>query len=295
MLKSLFARKQTVVKKQMDGYLYYCEFIRRLAPASIKSYRKDIAKFVIDSETKDLRRVTIDHLNTWQGLMAEEGKSGKTINNYRDAVVGCLKYLEKSGDKVNLNFALVERALEEQREAVHFTEDEVTQIKAACEGLRELLMISLLFDSGIRISELRALKIEHISGNKIQVVQGKGRKDRVTFMRDTTKGLLEQWLNVTGTRALYVFPSPVKSNVALSDQQIRGSINAPIRRAGFGKGSAHSLRHSMITSMINNEADIFTVQTLVGHSDPKVTRRYFHTNAEQLARKYARFAPGVVS
>lgn len=284
-----FERKNTPANKQVEEYLYHCEFVRRLAIRTVKCYRKDLSRFMAETEIKDFQKLTNNQIDMWQANLAIEGKAGKTINNYRDAIVGCLKYLGKHGYNVKIDFDLIVRVEEEQREAVYFTPEEMKKIKETCAGIRELILISLLFDSGMRISELVSLQVENIEGMKIKIIQGKGRKDRVTFMCKPTRGLLDQWLTRNDIAQGYIFPSPAKYGEPLSHQQIRGSINAAIRRAGFRSGSAHSMRHSMITAGIENGADIFTVQTLVGHSDPKTTRRYYHITAKRLGEKHAQF------
>lgn len=284
----LSTKKPTAIK-QADEYLYHCEFVKRRAATTIKTYRKDLSNFIRRVQLKDFQRLTNQQITAWQAELVAEGKTGKTVNNNRDSLVGCLKYLGKHGYKIRIDFDLVDRADEDHREALYFTTSEIGTIKGACVGLRELLLVSLLYDSGMRISEVVSLCVESISGLQIKVVQGKGRKDRWVFIRQPTRDLLDQWLAKNDITSGYVFPSSVKFDDPLSHQQIRGSINAAIRRAGFKKGSAHTMRHSFATDFINSGADIFTVQTILGHSDPKVTRRYFHTNAEQLGEKYAKF------
>jgi site-specific recombinase XerD len=282
-----FTKGSTAAEKQVEEYLHYCEFIKRFAPHSIRTYRKTLSRFIGESGTKDFRKLSNKDLDKWHIKLAQEGKAAKTINNYKDGVISCLKYLDKHGKKVKIVFDLIERAEEGHKEAQYFKRDEIKAIKDACKGLRELLLISLLYDSGIRIGELRRLRVEDVSGLTVKIIQGKGRKDRTTFILQATRTTLDRWLNLNEIETGYLFPSPAKFEEPLSEQQIRESVNAPIRRAGFEKGSAHTMRHSFVTNLIDADVDVFTAQTLAGHSDPKTTRHYFHTNIQKLGEKYS--------
>lgn len=254
----------------------------------MKTKRNALRLFITVSGTTDFTELTNHQIDLWHGRLIKEGKAGKTVNNYKDHLVSCLKYLDRHGYRLKINFDLLERAEEDHHEAAYFTRKNILAIKACCQGPRELLLISLLFDSALRISELRSLKLENLDGVKIRVLSGKGRRDRVTFMTPATRALLDQWLALVGSGG-YLFPSPRKYGEALSEVQIRESVNRPIRAAGFVVGSAHTLRHSSVTDLIESGADLFTVQTLVGHTDPKTTRRYYHQTNNQLEEKYARF------
>ncbi len=287
---NLFEKRKTPVVGQIGDYLHYCEFVKRLTEQSLRTKRIIITRFVRDTDITDFQKLTNAKLNDWHSQLVKEGKVGKTVNNYQETIVTCLKYLGRHGYKLKFDFDMVERAHEEQRESTWFTPAQIEMIKAACIGPKELLVISFLFDSLLRISELRMLRVEDISGATVKVIQGKGRKDRTTFIGEDTEKLLRRWLTLNDISTGYIFPSPDRFGQPLTVTAIRAAITPPIRRAGFDKGSAHSLRHSKATDIRNKGGDIVFVQSVLGHSDIKTTRRYVHVTEEQLRQEYHQFA-----
>lgn len=282
--------KPTSAQKQTEEYLHYAAHIKRLTSESIRTKRIILARFLLQTQCADYRKLTNSQLNEWMASLAKAGKAGKTINNEKQTVVTLVKYLSKQGYSVKLNFENVEHAKEEYRESVYFTPEQVDEIKAMCASPRERLAISLLFDSALRISELRNLRMEDIDGTDIKVIQGKGRKDRQSFITQETRELLDKWVILTGITYGYVFPSPDKYGDPLSLCQIRAAVTPPIRRAGIEKGSAHSLRHSKATAVRNKGGDMVFIQELLGHADINTTRRYVHTTVEQQRQSYEQFA-----
>jgi integrase/recombinase XerC len=291
---NLLSRKATPTEKQLADYLEYCEFNKKMTPTTMCTKRKAIDRFLsVNPSLQDFTKLTNDQFDRWRAQLAKEGKAGKTINNYADHILGLLRHLQdRRKCQLKINLSLVERAEEDDSDVAYFTRDDMQRIQSACRGLRELLLIDLIYVSGLRISETTKLRLENVSDLTI-CIRGKGRKLRTTFITPDIRAILDRWLMLNGITEGYIFPSPTKFDKPLSVQQIRETINAPIRRAGFEKGSAHAIRHAFVTKLINSGADIFTVQTLVGHDDPKTTRGYFHKNREQLGKQYAKFMTSV--
>lgn len=287
MMGKLLSHKQ-IIKQQFDDYMRYAEFNRRFTPYTIRSKRQIIQKFLNEhAKLYDFRQLTNEQLDEWTAGMVEGGKTGKTVNNYADQVIACLRYLQnKKGQKIKLRLEAVERCEEDPPLTTHFTTDQVELIKRKCQGLRELLLISLIFESGLRISEVKNMKFSNIKGLEIIIV-GKKRKERSVFIKTATKALLDRWCLLVGVEDGYAFPSPMKFDAPLSVLQIRASINAPIRRAGL-EGSAHAIRRGTITALLDNGMRLQDVSKIAGHSDPQTTINcYYRVSNKELGRRYA--------
>lgn len=286
-MKRLF-KKAPPLKVQIAEYLEWCEFIKRMTRSTMVTKRKALDRFMaVNPALKDLTKLTNQEFDVWRASLAKEGKAGKTINSYADHVIGALKFLsERKRMPIAINLKMIERAEEETKDALYFTAEEIDQIKAECQGLRQQIFISLIWDSGLRISEVQHLMVENLRGCNITVKQGKGRKDRPTFMRQETRDMLDEWLKRNDITEGYVFPSPRRFKKPLDVCQIRESINLPIRRAGL-QGSAHTIRHGFVTRLIDGGAPLETTQTLLGHEDPRTTLHYYHRSVSKLAKHYA--------
>jgi len=157
------------------------------------------------------------------------------------------------------------------------------------------LLIMLVYSSGLRVSEVVALKREHIDFTRkvIFVNQGKGRKDRYTMLSEKAAKYLNEYYTVFKIDK-WIFPGQftvrgqltVRGQQAASKQQntshlsIRSAqsiFEKAIRRAGINKKtSIHGLRHTFATHLLENGTDIRYIQSLLGHSSLRTTERYIH-------------------
>ena len=143
-------------------------------------------------------------------------------------------------------------------------------------GLRNKAMITLMLNTGLRVSEVTDLKTNSIDLNKrsLKVVNGKGGKDRNLIIPDKTAELLKQWTKKrTEGTGHYLFNT--KEGKQLSREYIFMMIKRYTTRAGIDKNIyPHSLRHTFATSFYKQTKDIETLRKLLGHSDISTTQIY---------------------
>lgn len=141
------------------------------------------------------------------------------------------------------------------------------------------LLIKTLFITGIRVSEISNLKLEDLflSENKIKVVQGKGRKDRMVLINDELK---KELITHLGNRKRgYVFESTHSKN--FSQRRIEQIVQDAGKEANINKKvTPHVLRHSMATYLLNKGLRLDQVQLLLGHTNPRTTEIYAKTSLE---------------
>jgi integrase/recombinase XerD len=159
------------------------------------------------------------------------------------------------------------------------SQQEVAQLFAAPLSLKEYCVIGLLYGSGLRISEVAALRIQDIDSlaKRIKVVQGKGAKDRFTLLSGNLLDKLRQYYVATNRPKEYLFTSP-QTGRAFHPRSMQLVVSTAMHKAGFTpKGyTAHTLRHSFATHMLDNGSNIHVIKTLLGHSQLSTTMVYLH-------------------
>jgi len=159
------------------------------------------------------------------------------------------------------------------------TENQIEQLFNAPLNLQERCVLGLLYGCGMRISEVCNLRISDIdSANKrIKVDQGKGGKDRFTLLPPTLLEHLRQYFVAAGRPKEYLFTSP-QTKRALHVRSMQVIVNRAMEKAGFesGRFTAHTLRHSFATHMLNQGNNIHVIKTLLGHSKLETTMVYLH-------------------
>lgn len=159
------------------------------------------------------------------------------------------------------------------------TETQVLQLFAADLSLQERCVVGLLYGCGLRISEVCTLRIQDIdsSNQRIKVVQGKGGKDRFTLLPPTLLEQLRAYYVAAGSPKEYLFTSK-QTQRALHVRSMQLVVNKAMEKAGFtaGKFTAHTLRHSFATHLLNQGNNIHVIKTLLGHSKLETTMIYLH-------------------
>ncbi|MFZ4771600.1 MAG: tyrosine-type recombinase/integrase [Ferruginibacter sp.] len=159
------------------------------------------------------------------------------------------------------------------------TQLEIKQLYSSLVDVRQKVVISLLYGTGMRLNELRNLKWQDIerSNQRIKIRQGKGAKDRFTLLSPTIVKDLESYYRKYKTQT-YVFESILIKSKPLHSRSLQTIVNAAMVKAGFvsGKYTAHTLRHSFATHLLDNGCDINTIKILLGHADLRTTGIYLH-------------------
>jgi len=156
------------------------------------------------------------------------------------------------------------------------SKEEIDRLLAAEPNPKHRLLLMLAYSSGLRVSEVIALKKEHIDfGRKILLVYGaKGRKDRITVLADRAAAFIREYcdrFNITG----WLFPG--QSGGHLQVRSAQNIFDKAARKALVHKDvSIHSLRHTFATHLLESGTDIKYIQALLGHSNLRTTERYTH-------------------
>jgi site-specific recombinase XerD len=173
------------------------------------------------------------------------------------------------------------------------------QIHALLEGAhggrpierRNYAIVTFLYATGARVSELTALNMEDVDFNTGLVrLRGKGGRNRIVPAGAYVLKTLREWLEYRNDVSGAVFTT--MSGKRLSERHIRNIVGSALRRAALALPlSPHGIRHSFATHMLENGADIRVVQELLGHMSLSTTQIYTHVAKEKLLSTYRRYHP----
>ena len=165
-------------------------------------------------------------------------------------------------------------------------------------GSRDRAMLETLYSTGVRVSELVALNIGDVDAAAGQLrVRGKGRKERITPISQTALASIHKYLEQRNAdpRNSAFDPEPLfvnKHGKRLSTRSVRRKLDKYLAMCGLDPSiSPHTLRHTFATHMLNNGADLRSVQELLGHQSISTTQVYTHVTTAQLKKDYDQTHP----
>ncbi len=158
------------------------------------------------------------------------------------------------------------------------TRQEVKRLIEACPNPRHRMLLLICYGCGLRVSELVALKVRDIDGERqlLRVTQGKGRKDRAVVLSVSLLAALRHYWS-RYRPGYWLFPNPQRPEDHLSISSAQKVYTQAKRRSGLEKeGGIHSLRHAYATHQLENGLPVHQLQQQLGHSKLRTTQRYIH-------------------
>lgn len=179
----------------------------------------------------------------------------------------------------------IKRPKKEKKLPVVLTKEEVKKIFDSLKNKKSLLMVSLIYACGFRVSELINLKLNDLNfDEKIGYVhQGKGRKDRIFNIPDFLMNDLKDYYSKQKEKnEEFLFSG---KNGKLTSRNLQKIVSYSAKKAGINKEvHCHTLRHSFATHLLENSVDIRKIQELLGHADLSTTQIYTHISTEELKK-----------
>ena len=304
-------------------FLDYLQYERRYSLRTVSEYGDDLRAFAaflgLNESAFDPTAPDTADVKTWMVDMLDKGLSSRTVKRRLSALRSFYKYLLRQGrvkrditqgvisPKTDKPLPVFFRESEMEREQA-IGERELDELlhqpdsqaapKEIFELARDNLIISMLYQTGMRRAEIVGLKDNDIDMQQGQIrVFGKRRKERVVPIGERLIGEIEAYMDVRRG-----FESPehylltmVKRDGTIAPMDASALYQMVRRRMGevstLKKHSPHVLRHTFATTMLNNGADIRTIQTLLGHSSLAATQVYTHTTFEQIQQAYRHAHP----
>lgn len=259
---------------QIDEYLNYCENVRRMSEQTLHSKRWICREFLKTIKIDSLSELSNKHINEWIAEQTARGCSGRTINSRLVNLVAMLRYFQDMGASFpKLKLRLIIKCKEQPPRRVYYTREQIEQVLRYADHL-EWLLIKLCFDCGLRISELRNLRLMNLNGRMVTFI-GKGSKARESYMSREAKTRLDDWIQRNRISDFIWVRTPGK-NEPMSVEDIRYLMRKPFYQAGFKNFYPHALRHSFATDIQKHGASLMETKEMLGHARIETTERYVH-------------------
>ncbi|MGI6643743.1 MAG: tyrosine-type recombinase/integrase [Bacillota bacterium] len=257
-----------------------------------------IAKTPDKFTEEDFRRVIIELRDGVNGK-GEKGSSLTTVNHIIRATKQLFSFMASEGMIARNPLEKVRKVKAEQKIIESYTNTELERFFKACDrttftGYRDYLMLRLLLDTGIRLSELCNIELDDLvlNENKLKVF-GKGAKERVVFYSDQTKHVIQRWLEIRGSVPGENHLLVTNNNAPMQPRTVQGRIWVLGEKAGISgkRVSPHTFRHTFARLYLLNGGDIISLQKLLGHSTMEMVRRYIYLWDSDLQAQYRKFCP----
>ena len=291
-------------KLLVESFLDNSWLEKNLSENTLASYKNDLSKFYKFTEKNNKNVIIADHLMiiSYLSVLIDEGLASKTISRNISALKSFYAYLLKFGHiKINPTenieppksglFLPTTLSVEETERLLNSPSNE-NYIE-----LRDKAMLFALYASGMRISELINLTLNHLDLNRGSVqVLGKGNKERLIPITDQAIKIIQIYLLQSRDRLaknkdhIYVFLST--HGKKMTRQSFWHRLKIYMRRERIEKDiHPHTLRHAFATHMLNNGADLRSVQLLLGHSDLSTTQIYTHVAQSEIKTLHKKHHP----
>lgn len=289
----------------IERYLDALWLQRGLAKNTRMAYRTDLLQFaswLAQSRQPELQRVSRDQLLAYLAWRLQQGYSARATARFLSSVRGFYAFLLEQrlideDPTLLIDMPKLGRALPDT-----LTEQDVEQLLSApdCEdtlGMRDRCMLEVLYASGLRVSELVALRLDELNLRQgvIRVI-GKGGKERLVPLGEEAIQWLERYLQQVRPILLGLKLSDVVFPSLRGSQMTRQTFWHRIKRHAAAAGitkplSPHTLRHAFATHLLNHGADLRVVQMLLGHTDLSTTQIYTHVANVRLQQLHAQHHP----
>ncbi|MBD5390971.1 tyrosine recombinase [bacterium] len=287
-------------------YMDYLANVKNYSSNTVISYRKDIEEFhefiISEKMAAGLLQIRNNRVcKNYISYLSSQNLASTSISRKLSSLRSFYDFLLKNNTSVTVNyFDEVEAPKAPKRLPKMIKESEIEMLFNICDqntplGLRNYCILEVLYGCGLRVSELCSLEIKDIDFNELSiVVHGKGSKDRVVIMFEEMAKDLRRYISTYRLDLLYLSQDHEnrhvflnKNGTTLTPRGVRVILNKLISDCGETFHlSPHMLRHSFATALLNNGADLRSVQELLGHENLSTTQIYTHVTFENVKKSY---------
>lgn len=288
-------------------FLQYLQIEKNYSQHTVDFYEGDILNFGLFMSEQSLTTVDdveYSDVRLYLTKLFEERLSRKSVARKISSLRSFYKFLLREGIVSQDPFALASIPKVEKRLPDFFYEEELAVLFEACDdqnaiGQRNKVILELLYATGIRVSECCQITLQDIDVDQsLLLVHGKGKKDRFVPFGSFAQDALENYIQHGRSKILnhhkkeHPFLLVNARGGPLTARGIQMILNSIVEKSSMnGKIYPHKLRHSFATHLLNNGADMRSVQELLGHSSLSSTQIYTHVTNDYLKRTYMAHHP----
>ncbi|HKK82347.1 MAG TPA: tyrosine recombinase XerC [Prolixibacteraceae bacterium] len=285
-------------------YIKYLQYEKRCSKHTLVAYKKDLDQFIqyMNDVVGDfnVKAITSKHIRGWVMALMDQGVNPRSVGRKISTLKSFFRYLMREDVVPNNPAQLVNTPKVAKKLPTYVREASLNQLldlgifSHNFEGVRDKLMVSLLYGTGVRLAELKTLTLNHVDMNGYLIkVLGKRQKERIIPFPKEVKSNIEEYLplreEINGDDDFLFLTSKGKP---VYDKLIYRVVNKHLSMVTtIKKKSPHVLRHSFATHLLNNGADLNAVKELLGHANLSATQIYTHTTFEQLKQVYKQAHP----
>lgn len=281
--------------KNLNNFYEYLT-LKNYSNNTITSYKKDLSQFCSYCKNKNIRDIDYKFIRSYLFFLYDKKYTSKSISRHISSLKSFFKYLVQN-DIIKTNpMVLISNPKVEKKLPNYLNYKDLEIILSIPDkndvlGLRNALILELLYSCGVRVSELVNIKLSDIdfSNNRILIL-GKGNKERIVLYGKVCSDLLNDYINNSRNMLLkqnndYLLLN--KFGNKITDRAIRMIIEDVIKKSSLKlKISPHTFRHTFATHLLNEGADLKIVQELLGHKNIATTGIYTHVSNEKLRQVY---------
>ena len=278
---------------------------KRYSSHTLLAYKKDLDQFLEfcgnTNEEIDVKKVNSKLIREWVVLLMEKNLSPRSVNRKVSTIKAYFKFLMKNGfvkanPAANITLPKIRKKLPNFVEQINldhllddgfFTDD--------FEGIRDKLIISLLYGTGIRLAELLNLNDADFNTKEFLIkVLGKRKKERIIPYPKSINTLLFQYIDIRSKKFDFLpeYLLLTEKGKPVYEKLIYRVVKSNLEKVtSLEQKSPHVLRHSYATHLLNKGADLNAVKELLGHSNLAATQIYTHTTFEKLHNIYKQAHP----
>ena len=287
------------IKVAKENFINYCEYEKGLSANTLKSYNYEINLYQTYLEDKlsiiDIEKVSKEDIESYLKYCYSKNEDSKTISHKITTIYNFHNYLLREKVIKDNQAEFIDRPKLAKHLPYTLTVKEIDKLLdialVTVFDYRDKAMLELMYGTGLRVSELVSLTVYDVDFyNAFLRIKGKGSKERIVPINNASLKYLKLYLD---RRCLLL-------KKKTSDELFLNARGEGISRQGFFKNlkkilakkgmptniSPHSLRHSFATHLIENGADLRSVQTMLGHSDITTTKIYTHISNEKVTKDY---------
>ena len=294
----------TMMEKELDEFITYLKEVKKTSHNTELSYKRDIAKlekFLQMQGITDISKMTVTTLQSYVLYMEKGGAASATVSRNIASIKAFFHFLFRKGYvKEDISEDLKAPKIEKKMPEI-LTTDEVNRLLDQPKGntpkdIRDRAMLELLYATGIRVSELIGLKVSDVNLQIGYIICRDARKERVVPFGAPAKRALSDYIRSARELMLADQTSDVLftncSGQPMSRQGFWKLVKYYARKAGITADiTPHTLRHSFAAHLVENGADLRSVQEMLGHSDISTTQIYANMSQNKLREVYAKNFP----
>lgn len=307
MLDFFFVLLYNIFSDNMKDIIYefldYVATEKKYSDYTETNYEIDLNKYeeYLNQKKINYQNIKYQDVSDFIINLKKAGYKSTTINRILSTLRSFYHFLLEKGKISSNPFGLINGLKTEKKLPNYFKYNEFISMVDSLDdtplGIRNRLILEMLFATGVRVGELVSIKLNDIDYDNSEIkVLGKGQKERIVFFGNVCKEVLGKYLSesrpvlLNGKQSDYLFIN--NNGGTLTDRGVRLIIqNITLQASIKTKVSPHTFRHSFATIMLNEGCDIRSVQELLGHASLNTTSIYTHLTNEEIRKVYLNTHP----